>query len=59
MLNMMKDVGGVEMPEFFGKLLGDEPRDRPINGEPAEAAKNKADRQPPKSDRQPPKVAGE
>lgn len=23
MLTMMKDVGGIEMPEFFGKILGD------------------------------------
>ena len=23
MLSMMKDVGGIEMPEFFGKILGD------------------------------------
>ena len=23
MLQMMRDVGGVEMPEFFGKLVGD------------------------------------
>ena len=24
MLTMMKDVGGIEMPEFFGKILGEE-----------------------------------
>jgi len=24
MLTMMKDVGGIQMPEFFGKILGDE-----------------------------------
>lgn len=23
MLSMMKDIGGIEMPEFFGKILGD------------------------------------
>ena len=25
MLQIMKDVGGVEMPEYFGRILGDEP----------------------------------
>jgi len=25
MLQIMKDVGGVEMPEYFGKILGEEP----------------------------------
>ena len=24
MLQIMKDIGGVEMPEYFGKLMGDE-----------------------------------
>ena len=27
MLTMMKDVGGIEMPEFFGKILGEEKSD--------------------------------
>jgi flotillin len=34
MLSMMKDVGGVEMPEFFGKLM-DHAEGRPGNGTPA------------------------
>jgi len=25
LLNIMKDIGGVDMPEYFGKLAGDEP----------------------------------
>jgi hypothetical protein len=24
MLQMMKDIGGVEMPEYFGKVVGEE-----------------------------------
>ena len=28
MLHMMRDVGGVEMPEFLGKLVGDNARPR-------------------------------
>jgi flotillin len=24
MLNIMRDVGGVQMPEYFGKIMGDE-----------------------------------
>ncbi|MFN3241251.1 MAG: flotillin family protein [Planctomycetota bacterium] len=36
MLTMMKDVGGIQMPEFFGKILGDE--EQPDDGEAAAAA---------------------
>ena len=47
MLQMMKDVGGIEMPEFLGKLTGNEPK--PAMAEPvAEAAVSEA---PPKPDR--------
>ena len=28
MLSMMKDVGGIDMPEFFGKLVDDQPKDK-------------------------------
>jgi flotillin len=37
MLSMMKDVGGIEMPEFFGKILGDEPA-KPEKTVPEEGA---------------------
>lgn len=36
MLTMMKDVGGIQMPDFFGKILGDE--EQKDDGEPALAA---------------------
>ena len=29
MLQIMKDIGGVEMPEFIGKLVPDEPEGAP------------------------------
>ena len=40
MLTMMKDVGGIEMPEFFGKILGGEqqPEPKAQDDEPAPAA---------------------
>ena len=45
MLQIMKDVGGVEMPEYFGKLMGGElpePPDTPAdeNGESVEEAES-------------------
>lgn len=33
MLTMMKDVGGIEMPEFFGKILGDQQAEVAADGE--------------------------
>ena len=37
MLEIMKDVGGVEMPEFFGKLMGDGEPTKTITPQRAEA----------------------
>jgi flotillin len=33
MLSMMKDVGGIDMPEFFGKLVDDQSKDKAKDGE--------------------------
>ena len=33
MLSMMKDVGGIDMPEFFGKLVDDQPEGKANDGE--------------------------
>jgi flotillin len=33
MLSMMKDVGGIDMPEFFGKLVDDQPEGKENDGE--------------------------
>jgi flotillin len=35
MLSMMKDVGGIDMPEFFGKIVGDDKTAESSDGEPA------------------------
>jgi flotillin len=37
-MQIMKDVGGVEMPEYFGKLMADGPKPDAVVPEPAAAA---------------------
>ena len=39
MMQVMKDIGGVEMPEYLAKLTGDGP---PADGKPASASPNGA-----------------
>ena len=51
MLGMMKDVGGIEMPEFFGKILPDEKKAESAD-EAAEAETTEAsDAKPSKGER--------
>ena len=38
MMQMMKDIGGVEMPEYFGRLVGDEPRSDDSGADTEDAA---------------------
>jgi flotillin len=46
MLQVMKDVGGVEMPEYLAKLTGDAPKptavDPAVNGQATPATAEKA-----------------
>ena len=50
MLQIMKDIGGVEMPEFFGRLMSDEPEKtlQPASkaGSDAESSEAEAEAEP-------------
>ena len=55
MMNIMQDVGGVKMPEYFGKVVGDattgdgkSPSQPPTAAAPAAAPEKKPESTPPK-----------